>query len=254
METPWLTVVTASFNMLEELRQTVESVAFFADHGVEHVIVDGGSSDGTKDFLASLAPAVCSISEPDNGIADALNKGLAVARGEWILVLQAGDTFVDNTVVEWITDYLTEPYDIVAFDVVLTRFDGSSSLRKARGFKWLSEFKMTCPHQGMVCRRALYERIGNFDTSYNIAMDFDWFMRAKRAGAQSRAVPKTVALMPEGGVSTKQDWLSVRDRLREDRRLIGNHIRNRTHRLLISFIWLLYLPFKRLRCAFETWR
>lgn len=254
MQTPWLTVVTASFNMLDELRQTVDSVALFAGHGVEHVIVDGGSSDGTKDFLASLAPAVCAISEPDDGIADALNKGVAVARGEWILVLQAGDTFVDGEVLERIRNFLTEPYDIVAFDVVLTRSDGSSSLRKAREFEWLSEFKMTCPHQGMFCRRTLYERIGGFDTSFKIAMDFDWFLRAKRAGAQLRAVSMTVALMPQGGVSTKRDWSSIRDRLREDRRLIDKNVRNQSHRLFINFIWLVYLPFKRLRCAIETGR
>jgi len=89
-----ISVVTAALDALGPLRETVASVAVQDFAGREHIVVDGGSSDGTRAWLAGQGPAVRWVSEPDDGIADALNKGVAMARGEYVLVLQAGDVLL----------------------------------------------------------------------------------------------------------------------------------------------------------------
>ena len=171
--TPLISVVTAAFNALEGLRRTVESVAGQDFRSVEHVVVDGGSVDGTREYLESLGDTVRWISEPDDGIADALNKGIAMARGEYVLVLQAEDTFVDGGSLGRAATHLANSQDIVAFEVLLDHGNGSGDRLKTRKLSVLTECKMTNPHQGLFCRRNLYQRIGVFDRTYRIAMDYE---------------------------------------------------------------------------------
>lgn len=249
---PAISVLTASFNAIDGLKRTVDSVAQQVDgRACEHIVIDGGSSDGTREYLEGLGDRVRWISEPDDGIADALNKGLAMARGEWILVLQAEDRFVDCDSLAAAMPFLCGDADIVAFEVQLDLGAGRVDRRRARRFGLWDEFKMNCPHQGMFVRRALYERIGGFDTGFRIAMDYEWLLRARRSNAGLVVVHWPLAVMPATGVSTKRDWPSIRARLEEDRRLQRRHARGRIARLLNDAFWLAYLPFKRARCLIE---
>ena len=87
-----LTVVTISFNDLEGLRLTRQSVCEAKGADLEHIIIDGGSQDGTVAYLQGLPANVCWVSEKDCGPYDAMNKGAAMARGEWVMFLNSGDT------------------------------------------------------------------------------------------------------------------------------------------------------------------
>ena len=129
---PLISVVTASFNALEGLQQTVASVAAQQDTSIEHVVVDGGSNDGSVDFLAKLGDRLRYVSEADNGIADALNKGIAMAKGEYILVLQAEDRFARRDSAAMAASYLDGSAEIVAFEVVLERDNGKRQKRRTR--------------------------------------------------------------------------------------------------------------------------
>lgn len=242
-----ISIVTATFNARTGLQATVDSVQSQDFRSVEHIVIDGGSSDGTREYLESVGNAVRWISEPDEGIADALNKGIAMARGEYVVVLQAEDTFVDAGSLGRATRFLRGREDIVAFDVMLERGMGNAERRRSRGFSLLTEYKMTSPHQGMFCRRDLFERIGLFAPAYRIAMDYEFLLRAKRRGATLRPVSEAVAMMPATGVSTKVDWPSVRSRLLEDRRLHRQHSKGGLFRLSSEIFWLIYMPFKRIK-------
>lgn len=246
---PLISVITASFNALNGLRQTVDSVAQQQDTMVEHVVIDGGSTDGTPAYLKSLGEKVRWISEPDDGIASALNKGVAMAQGEYILVLQAEDTFASSSSVCDAWGELSGKDDIVAFEVDLVMENGERRRRKSRNFGWLTEFKMTNPHQGMLCRRDLFARIGGFDESFGIAMDYEWLLRAKRAGATLRAIPEVLAVMPATGVSTQLDWESTEIRLDEDRRLQALHAKGDFGRAVNRAFWAIYKPFKRIKAG-----
>lgn len=249
--TPLVTVVTASFNALDGLRATVASVAAQVGVAVEHIVVDGGSSDGTRSYLEELGDAVRWVSEPDEGIGDALNKGIAMAQGEYVLVLQAEDRFLTENSLLQAAARMAEGPDILAYRVLMELQGGGTRLRSTRPLGWLTEFKMTNPHQGMLCRRDLFERIGLFDTSFTIAMDYEWLLRAKRAGARLVAVPETLAVMPATGVSTRLDWPAMARRLDEDRRLHRRHSRGGMGRAINAAFWTVYRPFKQIKARVQ---
>lgn len=243
-DAPRISVVTASYNALDGLCRTVESVAAQTWPNVQHVIVDGGSSDGTQQFLERLRPGVTWLRESDQGIADALNKGIALADGDWVIVLQADDTFVDEESLARAVRHLRSRHDIVSMQVLLTYPEGGSRIRKTRPFTVLTDFRMTNPHQGMFCRRDLFNRIGMFDTSYRIALDYEFLLRAKRSGARLKPVHEIAAVMPATGISTQLDWKSTRSRILEDRRLQARHAAG----MLGKFAYALYWPFN-----YYTW-
>lgn len=246
-----VTVVTAAFNALEELRQTVASVQEQDVGDIEHVVVDGGSSDGTSEYLSSIGHRVRWVSETDEGIADALNKGVAIAQGDYILVLQAGDRFAAKESLTRALPYLAKGFDIVAFEVSLLDNDGRSQIRGSRPFGFRTDLRMTNPHQGMFCRRDLFERIGRFDTNLRIAMDYDFLLRAKHAGAELLAVSEVVSVMPKTGVSTQRDWPSVRRRLKEDRMLQTRYQSGMVAKAVHHAFWALYWPYKFMKVRLE---
>lgn len=244
---PLISVVTASFNALEGLKQTVASVAAQHNARIEHIIADGGSDDGSAAFLAKLGERVRYVSEPDNGIADALNKGIAMATGDYVLVLQAEDRFARKDSAAMAAEHLKGDADIVAFEVVLERDNGKREKRKTRGLGWRTGFKMTSPHQGMLVRRDLYSRIGGFDLQYHVTMDYEWLLRARSAQANLVPVRKVLSIMPATGVSTRQDWESISFRLNEDKRLQKAHARGGFDRITNAVFWKVYWPFKWLK-------
>jgi len=248
IESPLVSVVTATYGALAGLKTTVASVREQDFASVEHVIIDGGSGDGTVDYLESLGDAVTLwISEPDTGIADAMNKGVAQARGRHVLVLHAEDTFLDRGALARAAEHLSRSSDdVVSFDVLFTR-DGTGRAWRSRALCWKTNFKTTIPHQGAFCRRDLFDRIGMFDTSFRIAMDYEFFLRALRRGATCRIVPEVVSRMPATGTSSRLDWPSLRERFAEEGRAQARHCPNRLMRAVYAAYWPLYLTYRRAR-------
>lgn len=246
--TPQVSVVSAAWNALDGVRRTVASVAAqLGSVSVEHIVVDGGSQDGTREFLEAQGDAVRWISEPDKGIGDALNKGVAMARGDYVLVLQAGDSFSSETALEMAAPHLESGVDIVSFDVMLV--DGARfTLLRSEGFGPRFAFFMSMPHQGALCRRDLFDRIGGaFDPSFSVTMDYEFYFRARDAGASVVVDNRVLALMPEDGVSTRKDWPTVSRRIREARRLHFRHARSPLETARYAAFWALYWPYKRLK-------
>ena len=245
---PTVSVITASWNALEGLKATAASVAEQSCRDVEHVIVDGGSTDGTREWLEGLCCAVRWSSEPDNGIADAFNKALTMARGEYVLALQAEDTFFDPNSLARALPHLSGGIDIVFFEIV---FDTAAGERRVvpRDLSWELAFRNTIPHQGAFCRRNLFEKLGPFDTSFRIAMDYEFFLRAYRAKATTRLVPEVLSRMPDTGVSSRLDWSSLLDRFAEFRRAQERHFASAGMRVVYAAYWPLYLMYRRARAA-----
>lgn len=242
---PSITVVTAAYNAIDGLRKTTASLAKQHSAMIEHVVVDGGSSDGSPAFLASLSSSVIYVSEPDQGIADAMNKGIAMSSGEYVLILQAGDILAPGTQIDTIVDEL-DGSDIISFDVLVTHADGDIHYR-SHGLGPKLERSMSVPHQGAFVRRDLYERIGGFDASYKVGMDYEFMLRAKRAGASCKIVNRIVAIMPADGISARRDWPSLSRRLAENRRIQSLHARGLRDWIMQKAYWALYPFYKRLR-------
>ena len=245
MKRPKVSIVTATLNNLPGLEQTVDSVDSQTFPDVEHVVVDGGSTDGTREWLWTR-PHLRSVSEPDSGIAEALNKGLEMASGEWVLVLHSEDTLIDRFSLAVASHVLETSADVVSFHVLFASRSGNR-IWKTRGLSFRTNFKTTIPHQGAFCRRSLFERVGQFDNRFRVAMDYEFFLRAYRAGVDVDVVNTVLSRMPATGISSKTDWRSLRQRFEEERLAHRLHHYGPGLRLLYAGYWPLYLTYRKAR-------
>ena len=240
-----ISIITITLNAERYLEQTIASVVNQTYSNREYIIVDGASTDGTLDIIKKYESEIDNwISEPDKGIADAMNKGIDLATGDYILFLHSDDYLVNFSVLERASEYLEDRFDIFFFQV-LHDIHGQNQVSSNRSLGWLTNFKMGSCHQGQLCSRKLFQRIGKFDTSFKIDMDYDLILRAYRADASCNSVNMPLAVMRLVGISSRTDWKSLRERFDEERRV---HFKNCTTiwmRLLYIFYWMMYLPYRK---------
>lgn len=173
-----LSIITITYNNLEGLQQTLASVRQQTFRDYEHIVVDGASMDGTPAYLATAD--VRYVSESDNGIYDAQNKGIALAQGDYCFFLNAGDTFCTPVVLEQMFANLASPLpDILYGNELVVNAEGKV-VEHANGVPYPSfaDLYNSCmKHQATFIRRSLFNLYGKYDTSLRICADFDWFFR-----------------------------------------------------------------------------
>ena len=242
-----ISVITISYNSERYIAQTIESVVSQTYADREYIIVDGGSTDGTLDIIRQYEDRIDRwISEPDNGIADAMNKGLVMAGGDFVIFLHSDDYFAGSDILAAAAEHLSADAEVFLFDIFLEK-NGKRTLRRPRGFNWWMNLKTGVFHQSAVCARSLFGRIGGFDTSLRIAMDYDFFLRAYRAGVEARKVAMPLSVMRLVGVSSQLDWPSLRERFAEERRVHAKNCSMALGRFFYFIYWLLYPAYRRVR-------
>lgn len=210
-----ITVVTVCYNAAQTIADTLCSVAAQRGVEVEHVVIDGGSTDDTLKVVARFPHVALVVSEPDKGIYDAMNKGLARATGDAIGFLNADDWFCRDDALQLIAAQLADA-DAVIGDLVIVDGDNTSRVRRfysSRGFRpWMLRMGHMPPHPTMYVRRAVFDRIGGFDDSYRIAGDFDFTVRLllRPGGVRWRRVPQTLVAFRNGGASTRDVTAKLR--------------------------------------------
>jgi len=204
-----LSVVTVCFNSAGTIADTLASVATQDAADFEHIVVDGNSSDGTMSTVEGHAhPRLRWISEPDHGLYDAMNKGLHMATGDYVIFLNSDDYFARPDALSWAVGRLRETgADCLFADTVFVQEDGRTLFGRtysARGFrKWWLRVGMMPPHPSMFMRRELVEALGGFDTGYRIAADFDLVARAVlKAECSWATLPLALTRFRVGGIST----------------------------------------------------
>jgi GT2 family glycosyltransferase len=250
---PVVSIITAVLNGVGHLDRCLQSVASQRGIQCEHLVADGGSSDGTAEIIKRHTGQLAWwVSEPDRGISEAMNKGIAHARGEWLLFLHADDALSSPDAIVQVLPELGSGYDVVACS--LEYGDGlQRRLRRPRppGF-WLN-FKTGLLHQATLIRRDLFYRIGPFDERYKIAMDYEFFLRAHRQGAKVRLCPEIrLSLMGGSGISSRRDWPSLSARLKEESLIQSQHCTSSFLRAMYCIYWVLYLPYRRMRATLEN--
>lgn len=224
-----ISIVTAVFNAASTVEQALHSVAGQVGVEIEHVVVDGASTDGTLDkLLARRASIGAFLSEPDAGIYDALNKGISLATGDVVGFLHSDDYFAHTNVVARIATAFADPdVDVVYGDLDYVSKDDSNTVVR----RWVSgEFSNSAlsrgwmpPHPTMYVRRELYARLGGFDTSYRIAADYECILRILGTHhVKTLYLPEVLIKMRTGGASNR----SLRNMLlksREDYRAMKRH-------------------------------
>lgn len=226
-----ISVITACFNAASTIEATLDSVREQAFQSIEHVVIDGGSSDGTWDLVlerrSSLAAA---ISEPDRGIYDALNKGIALCSGEVVGFLHADDVYADAGVLGRVAQAFEDPdvhavygdLEYVSRDDpgrVIRHWQSEPFSRRKLGWGWMP------PHPTLYVRRSIYERVGGFDLSYRIAADYDMILRLfSQPNFNPVYIPSVLVRMRLGGASNRSLGNVVRKSLDDWRALRTNRV------------------------------
>jgi glycosyltransferase involved in cell wall biosynthesis len=204
-----ITVITAALNARDALQRSRASVLAQRQVQVQHVIVDGGSTDGTRELLSewqSDDQCVC-VSEVDSGVYAAFNKGLKLAVGDCIGFLNAGDIYQDDYVLSDVVGALRDPnVDLVYGNVDITTRDRiEQTVRRYRSDGFSREkllFGFMPPHPSLYARANLYREVGPFSEAFRIAGDFEWAIRAfLKCRVNSRYLERTFVRMPAGGLS-----------------------------------------------------
>jgi glycosyltransferase involved in cell wall biosynthesis len=205
-----ISIITVSYKAESTIAETIKSVAAQDWPDFEHIIVDGASTDGTLEIVRELAhPRLRLISEPDKGIYDAMNKGLAAATGEYVAFLNADDLYSRPDALSLVAKAaLASSADCILGDTEFINSSGSAKygrLYSARHFRrWWLRFGIMPPHPSFFARRLALLATGGFDTSYSIAADFDLVARLilrDRASWYSLGVVTTFFRV--GGLSTR---------------------------------------------------
>ena len=208
MSGPTLTIVTISFNAGEALRRTIESVNGQNYPLIEHVFVDGGSTDGSVELIRSLARREARwVSEPDEGIADAFNKGTRNARGDYICYLNAGDTFAADDVLSRVAAHIRSSEgdaDYIYYGDFISVSGGVE--RTHRTSSAIDDFAWDNPinHQSAFIPRQLATAFP-YDNRLTLGMDYDLWLRVHGA-ARFRRLPFPIAVFELGGRSSCPAW------------------------------------------------
>jgi glycosyltransferase involved in cell wall biosynthesis len=222
LEEPLISIVTAVYNRVETLPEALSSVERQTYGRVQHVIIDGGSSDGSIELIRARVRAdAIVVSEPDNGIYDALNKGVARATGDVIGILHSDDLFASDHVLAKVAAGFAQA-DVMAVygDLDYVRRDDPARVvrhweagqfrRDRLGWGWMP------PHPALFLRRSVMEGMGVYDTSFRIAGDYDAILRYfSLEGFRTAYIPEVLVKMRLGGESNRSLGRIIR-KSRED--------------------------------------
>lgn len=205
-----ISIITATFNSGSTLRDTMESVLAQSYPDVEHIIVDGGSTDNTMDIVKEYESRYNGrlhyISESDRGLYDAMNKGISMATGEVVGILNSDDLLMDNGVLADIAKAFEDStIDAVFGNLYFVKSDDTSQIvRVWKGSTYQSFRKGWHPaHPTFYVKKSVYDRLGVFDISFNVSADFELMLRFIEKGRiRTKYLDRFFVKMRMGGEST----------------------------------------------------
>lgn len=207
-----ISIITATYNSGATLRDTMESVLRQTFQDIEYLVIDGASKDNTREIIQEYEPRFEGkmrwVSEPDEGIYDAMNKGIAMATGDVVGILNSDDFYTSETVLELLASALMSTgADAVYGDIHFV--DPEDLLKNVRYYssksfrRWMMRLGFMPAHPSFYCRREIYERYGAFDCTYKVAADFENLLRLIFVHKiKTCYVPVDCVTMRTGGAST----------------------------------------------------
>ena len=218
-----ISIITVVWNNKKTIKDAIESVLGQTYKDIEYIIIDGASSDGTVEVVKSYGDKISKfVSEPDCGLYDAMNKGIALASGDVVGILNSDDFYIDNGVIERVVkEFEKSQADSVFADLVYVKsdnlnkvvryYDSSHFTPQRFAYGWMPA------HPTFFVRRCVYEKYGLFRTDLKIAADFDILARFLYTHKISYSYMKEVLVkMRLGGVSTSLSsiWINNIEQLR----------------------------------------
>lgn len=215
---PLVSVITVVYNGGEHIEEAIRAVASQTYPNIEHIVIDGGSTDGTLDTLYRNDDVISYWrSEKDRGIYDAMNKGVSLVSDpdSYVLFANADDSLYSADSISSAMA-ASRGEDLVYGKMIFS--DGEISGVLGREVQFVDLARQTVCHPATFVRRRVFDRIGPFDTSFTIAADYDHIVRAFAAGVSTRFVDVIVSRMRMGGLSDERFMLSCHERKQVVRR------------------------------------
>ena len=214
-----VSIITVCLNSEKTIENTIQSVLFQSYKNIEYIVIDGNSTDNTKSILNKYADFISTVvSEPDKGLYDAMNKGLKLATGDVIGILNSDDLYKDLFVVEKVMKQFDEQVDSVYGDIVYV--DKNDITRIVRYWhsglfkRYKMKFGWMPPHPAFFVRRKIYERYGEFNTSFKNSADYELMLRLiYKHRITVVYLSEILVYMREGG----QGNASIKNRLRANK-------------------------------------
>jgi glycosyltransferase involved in cell wall biosynthesis len=202
-----ISVITVVYNFEKGIRECIESVIAQNIKDLEYIIIDGGSSDKTMEIVRSYGDFISVIvSEPDQGLYDAMNKGLNIARGKYVHFLNADDRYYKANTLESLLPKLNEKAVCHAQLIYTQGSDRKRTIGKP--FSRKKELKGSrMPQPAMFVPRYMFDKVGNFNTKYKIAADYDMVLRLTNK-FPTHFISQPVTIMAAGGLSYQRPDLS----------------------------------------------
>jgi len=218
MKRPYFSIITATYNSEENIKSCIDSIKTQTFQDLEHIVIDGMSADNTIQIIEeNKIENQIIVSEKDNGIYDALNKGIDRSTGKYLVFLHSDDQFFDSNTLQKIYDFLEDKQcEGLWGNLIYVDKKSGRTVRKWRDNKFRSLYLgWMPPHPTLVLKREIYDEIGKFDTQYKISGDYDFCFRLfnlkkyqieclnefliqmKTGGASNRGIKQVIKKMKE---------------------------------------------------------
>ncbi len=203
-----ISIITITYNSAKTVQRALASVQGQTYADIEHIIVDGASTDGTKEVIESyvkLHPNVRWVSEKDEGIYNAINKGIRMATGDVIGFLHSDDVlFAPDSIEHIAAAFASTGADVVYGDLqycrgnrVVRHWESNAFNTRSLKYGWMP------PHPTVYVRKTVYDQVGEYDEWFRISADYDMMLRIFSAGYKTHYIPEVIVSMEIGGASNK---------------------------------------------------
>ena len=217
-----ISIITATYNSASTVKDTLDCISRQEHGDIEHIIVDGRSTDKTLEIVSGFPHVAKILSEKDNGIYDAMNKGIGLATGDIIGILNSDDIYTDPAVLSAVAEAFADPAVMTAYadlqyvhaddtDRVLRTWKTGTFRKNSFYYGWMP------PHPTFFVRREVYEKTGLFNINLRSAADYEMMLRILlKYGMSVVYIPRVIVKMRAGGMSNASIWNRIRAN-KEDR-------------------------------------
>jgi glycosyltransferase involved in cell wall biosynthesis len=200
---PLVSIITVVFNGKTHIEQSIKSVLAQTYSNIEYIIIDGASTDGTIDIIKKYEANISIfISEKDSGIYNAMNKGLKLAKGDIIAILNADDYYYPETIQLIVDKFAESQPDVVYGNITkLREFSGQEYFKEVQPNIELMEQTMPIFHPATFIKKQVYDEVGVFNETYQLSADYDLIYRIYKADRQFEYINKALTVFRIGGAS-----------------------------------------------------
>jgi glycosyltransferase involved in cell wall biosynthesis len=254
MNFPKVSIITVVLNNAKEVQVAIESVLSQDYPNIEYIVIDGKSTDGTMSIVNSYESIDFIVSEQDNGLYDAMNKGIKLSTGDIVGILNSDDSYLDKSVIsDLVSLMVSSDSDLVFSDLLIVK-KGTKKISRyymAHYFRpWMLKIGYMPPHPTTLLKKDLYDNFGNFSLDYKIVSDFDLFVRLFNfKNIKWNYLNRITVIMQDGGISNSGFIGKISIALEINRCLKNNQVQTllifQVFRYIIRLIELIVKPKNR---------